>query len=51
MLVIFKIDSKNKDAKVKEWLEYPNSFSSQEDRTLQFLYDINAIQKRRVINE
>ncbi len=40
------IDSKNNDAKVKEWLEYPNNFSNQEDRILQFLNYINAIQKK-----
>lgn len=45
------VDSKNKDAKIKEWLEYPDSFFTREDRTLQFLKDINAIQKRRVVNE
>ena len=39
------IDSKNKDSKVKEWIEYPDSFVQKEDKILEFLQAINAIKE------
>ncbi|HIP43720.1 MAG TPA: hypothetical protein EYG93_00080, partial [Sulfurospirillum arcachonense] len=41
------IDSKEKDAKVMEWIEYPNQFVEKEDKILKFFNEIEAITERR----
>lgn len=34
------------DSKIKEWIEYSNSFKKKEERILQFLKDLNKIKER-----